>query len=358
MAGEDDKQLPRIARFKPYYFKPVAGKKYFWCTCGRSATQPFCDGSHKGTSFEPLAYTAAENQKEVLLCGCKHTNAPPICDGSHNNLRGTYDLDDPDSEVNQHKARVTHHRGGIFELNGACFVSRTDLLPLKTIGNIDWSPVVTSTNGAQHQSMFFMKVNPGTSPVISFDAAEVVLFATEAISEISIAGRSFTPQAGGGIYVREGEAFTIRNASDKPISVYVSVCPLAGEPSFDGPMGGNFDSRQPQRVVPIDPAKHHPMADRSFQLLVDKEVGSHAVTQFIGNIPCSKAAPHRHLYEEALLILKGKGMMWTEDLKTDVRAGDVVFLPSKQVHSLQCTDPTGMEVVGVIYPGGSPDINF
>ena len=61
----------------------VEGKSYFWCSCGKSAKQPFCDGSHKGTNFSPLKYTA-EQSKKVFLCTCKQTNDPPMCDGSHN----------------------------------------------------------------------------------------------------------------------------------------------------------------------------------------------------------------------------------------------------------------------------------
>lgn len=60
-----------------------AGKTYYWCSCGRSASQPFCDGSHKGTDFEPLAFTADES-KIAWLCACKKTATPPFCDGSHN----------------------------------------------------------------------------------------------------------------------------------------------------------------------------------------------------------------------------------------------------------------------------------
>ncbi len=59
-----------------------AGKTYFWCTCGKSATQPFCDGAHKGSSFTPLKYTATESKK-IFFCGCKETNNAPLCDGSH-----------------------------------------------------------------------------------------------------------------------------------------------------------------------------------------------------------------------------------------------------------------------------------
>lgn len=59
-----------------------AGKTYWWCCCGRSARQPFCDGSHRGTGFLPLAFTA-ERDEVVAFCQCKGTGQPPRCDGSH-----------------------------------------------------------------------------------------------------------------------------------------------------------------------------------------------------------------------------------------------------------------------------------
>ena len=60
-----------------------AGASYFWCACGHSANQPFCDGSHKDTGMEPLKYTA-EASRTVYFCGCKATAGAPLCDGSHN----------------------------------------------------------------------------------------------------------------------------------------------------------------------------------------------------------------------------------------------------------------------------------
>ena len=59
------------------------GKSYFWCSCGKSSKQPFCDGSHKGTDFTPLAYKAEESKK-LFFCACKQTDNQPFCDGSHN----------------------------------------------------------------------------------------------------------------------------------------------------------------------------------------------------------------------------------------------------------------------------------
>jgi len=62
-----------------------AGKTYYWCACGRSARQPFCDGAHKGTGIEPVAYTAEATGK-AFFCGCKHSRKEPLCDGAHKEL--------------------------------------------------------------------------------------------------------------------------------------------------------------------------------------------------------------------------------------------------------------------------------
>ena len=58
-------------------------KSYFWCSCGLSSKQPFCDGSHKITEFSPVKFIADETKK-MFFCTCKQTNNQPFCDGSHN----------------------------------------------------------------------------------------------------------------------------------------------------------------------------------------------------------------------------------------------------------------------------------
>lgn len=76
---------PVVAQAEPYKIELVAGKKYFWCACGLSAKQPFCDGSHKTTEILPIAF-AAEKSETAWLCGCKRTGSKPHCDGTHNTL--------------------------------------------------------------------------------------------------------------------------------------------------------------------------------------------------------------------------------------------------------------------------------
>ncbi len=73
---------PIIADNRPHVVNLKKGEEYYFCTCGRSKTQPFCDGSHAGTSFTPKPFTADEDE-EAYLCACKHSKNLPYCDGTH-----------------------------------------------------------------------------------------------------------------------------------------------------------------------------------------------------------------------------------------------------------------------------------
>ena len=76
---------PHITQKAPFPVQVEAGKTYYWCSCGQSKKEAFCDGSHKGTEFAPTAYTA-EKDGTVYFCGCKHSGKGPLCDGSHSKL--------------------------------------------------------------------------------------------------------------------------------------------------------------------------------------------------------------------------------------------------------------------------------
>lgn len=76
---------PKIAKKGPFVVDLEEGKNYHWCACGESKNQPFCDGSHKGGVFTPLAFKADKGGTHYL-CGCKQSENKPFCDGSHNKI--------------------------------------------------------------------------------------------------------------------------------------------------------------------------------------------------------------------------------------------------------------------------------
>lgn len=80
-----NENLPRIAECEPMVVKVQPGKVYSWCSCGLSATQPFCDNTHR--NIEGIPYRSIkvmfEKEEEIYFCRCKHTKTPPFCDDTH-----------------------------------------------------------------------------------------------------------------------------------------------------------------------------------------------------------------------------------------------------------------------------------
>lgn len=76
---------PEIAQKSPFAVEVEAGKSYWWCSCGKSKAQPFCDGSHKGSEFTPVEHKVTESGT-VYFCGCKNSGNGALCDGAHQRL--------------------------------------------------------------------------------------------------------------------------------------------------------------------------------------------------------------------------------------------------------------------------------
>ena len=347
---------PIVARPKPYLVTLEGGRTYFWCACGRSATQPFCDGSHRGTGIEPRKVVAAGTE-EVLLCGCKQTSGAPFCDGAHNNLPGGAPLDDPESDANRSIPVVTECDGPRRWLDGGCYIVSPRATPKTVRDHLRYCHLVTPELGACYQTQLFLEAADGASPVMSLGGSELILCVVSGRGRICISGREFEVKVTDGIYVRSGEALQLVPDAGETLQVFALAHPQ-GALEWPAAMPHNFDAECPERVVSVDAAQRTEMGPRYFQLLVDKRVGSRLITQFIGHIPPSKAAPHRHLYEESIIVLAGEGFVWTEKRKAPVKAGEAIFLPRKQLHSLEATSADGIFVVGVICPGDNPSISY
>ncbi len=353
MTIETEKQAVVAAR-KPFYKELRAGQKVLWCSCGQSKRQPYCDGrSHAGTGFEPMQYTAPRDE-EVLFCGCKQTGTAPFCDGAHSNLPGGY----RDEEADPAQPEVAYSQPdekGFARLNGNCYV----VTPPPAVAGQAWAltTLVSPALGARHQSQFHLRLASGDSPVLASDVGDVALWIRAGEGEIAIGDRRFPALGGSGVSIRRGETFRL-TCTGAPLDIYASVCPGGDRLDERAAMADDFDAAWPDRVVGIDQESRHAMGPRWFQMLVDERHGLNNTAQFVGHIPKSRAEMHRHLYEEALIILSGGGTIWNETSRARVNPGDVIFFPRKHVHSLQCTADEGMDVVGLIHPGTNPGINY
>lgn len=348
---------PVVAATKPCLVALIEGKRYAWCTCGLSKSQPFCDSSHVGTSFKPLIFKAQETDEE-LLCACKKTKAAPYCDGSHNSLTASYGapMEQAASDAVMILARALGNGASRAALDANCFVITPASAVEIAAQGLALYQVIGARDGAKRLSQFAGSLAAGSGPIVRFAEADTVIYVVAGSGQIEIGPRRFDLPAESGAYVRKGEAFRIH--ADVPMTLNLTVCPLGPSPEFLDAMPDSFDTRVEQRVEPVDASQRSDMADRYYQVLVDGEKQGTEVTQFIGHIPFSRAAHHRHLYEETLTVLSGEGVMWTDATKTAIRPGDTIFLPRKQSHSVECTSAEGMMIVGVFYPTMSPAINY
>src|SRR6185312_14451415 len=232
----------------------------------------------------------------------------PYCDGAHTNLPGGSPLDDPASPKNRQIPLVTERAGARVLLNGDCYVVSPRLADMTSRGNLRYCYLVNADLGSRYQTQVLLEVSGGPSPVLGLGDRDAILFIGAGKGTVTISGRTFPVKTTDGVYIRPSEALQLAADPGETLRVFVLSCPL-GEIEWPEGMPDNFDSAHPERIVSVDPAQRTEMGPRYFQILVDKRIGSRVITQFIGHIPPSKAAPHRHLYEEAIIILSGEGCM-------------------------------------------------
>ena len=181
-------------------------------------------------------------------------------------------------------------------------------------------------------------------------------------AKIFINGNSYDLGADTGIYLRPGETFAIDNPGPHPLVLISSQCPDPDRapqfvPAITSP-SANSSRPKPPPLVRLADRPAQPTADRWYRVLVDDEIGSTQVTQFVGSIPPGRAPDHFHNYEEVLFILKGQGRMWAGETNTPVVPGSCIYLPKGQVHCVENTGGGELRLLGVFYPAGSPSVRY
>ena len=242
-------------------------------------------------------------------------------------------------------------------LEGGCFVVDPGAPDQASFGDWHQAVVVDGDSGATALSQFRVRFDGIGTPVRRFPDADCVLFVLEGQGFVIIGGRQFDLSPECGAFIGPGEAFRVVPVSGA-LELLMTVCPQSKEGEWLEQMTEDFDDNYPQRIVSVDEKKRQATGDRFYQVLVDAEVGSTQITQFIGIIPQSKSPQHFHAYEEVITVLSGSGLMWAGPQSVPVRAGSMIFLPRKQAHCLECQNEEGMHLIGHFYPAGSPAVRY
>ena len=210
-----------------------------------------------------------------------------------------------------------------------------------------WNRIGKAT-GADAISLRILEFEPGASPVLRDDDCDEVLYVLEGNCTVVIDGDAYPVGPETGVYIRPGQTLNVENPGPDVVRIVSSQCPA--------PLSNASEHTPP--IVRLSDRRALPTADRWYRVLVDHEVGSEQVTQFVGSIPPGRAPDHFHEYEEVLFILHGEGRMWAGENNTPIGPGSCIYLPRRQVHCVENTGTGDLRLLGVFYPAGSPAVRY
>ena len=242
------------------------------------------------------------------------------------------------------------------ELEGGCRVSTMHEGDPRVFGSLKvWNRIGRAT-GAQAISLRVVEFGPGTSPGLRNRECDEVIYVLSGDCTVFIDGVAHEVGPETGIYLRPGQTLTVKNAGPDVVRFVSSQCPEETVEVVD--VVGAVAKEQPSPIVRLSDRRALPTADRWYRVLVDHEIGSEQVTQFVGSIPPGRAPDHFHEYEEVLFILRGEGRMWAGDTNTPIGPGSCIYLPKRQVHCVENTGEGELRLLGVFYPAGSPAVRY
>jgi mannose-6-phosphate isomerase-like protein (cupin superfamily) len=254
-------------------------------------------------------------------------------------------------------------------LDGGCRVSTMREGEPRLAGTLRvWNQIGRST-GAQAISLRVLEFSPGLSRGFRNAECDEVLYMLEDLDSsgnskpciVFIDGRAYEVGPQTGIYLRPGQTFTVSNPESSAALFVSAQCP---EPAFPGEIGAPLikplhdAATETHPIISLHDRRAVPTGDRWYRVLVDEQLGSTQVTQFVGSIPPGRAPDHFHDYEEVLFILRGVGRMWAGYTSTAIAPGSCIYLPKGQVHCVENTGDNELRLLGVFYPAGSPAVRY
>ena len=242
------------------------------------------------------------------------------------------------------------------ELEGGCRVSTMHEGDPRVFGSVRVWNRIGRASGAEAISLRVVEFGPGTSPGWRNREGDEVIYVLEGDCRVFIDGVAHEVGPETGVYLRPGQTLSVKNAGPGVVRFISSQCP---EETFE--IANDLTARgseQPSPIVRLSDRRALPTADRWYRVLVDDEIGSEQVTQFVGSIPPGRAPDHFHEYEEVLFILRGEGRMWAGETNTPIGPGSCIYLPKRQVHCVENTGEGELRLLGVFYPAGSPAVRY
>ncbi len=246
-------------------------------------------------------------------------------------------------------------------LEGGCRVTELREGEPLAAGTLRSWPQVGRAVGAQAISLRALEFAPGLSPGLRNEDCDEIIYVLAGSAMLYIDGQVHLVSAETGVYLRPGETLTVENPGPGPFVLISSQCP---EPqtttetvAVTSPLAQATTPARPP-IVRLAERKAVPTADRWYRVLIDDEVGSRQVTQFVGSIPPGRAPDHFHHYEEVLVILRGHGRMWAGETSTQIGPGSCIYLPKGQMHCLENTGDDELRLLGAFYPAGSPSVRY
>lgn len=241
-------------------------------------------------------------------------------------------------------------------LEGGCRVSMMHEGVPRVSGSLKIWNQVGRANGADAISLRILEFGPGSSSELRNRESDEVLYLLEDLADetadtgctVFIDGSGYEIGPRTGVYLQPGQTLRVENAGPRAVTFVSSLCP-----------GSNAAAATDVApIAKLSDRRALPTADRWYRVLVDDEIGSEQVTQFVGSIPPGRAPDHFHEYEEVLFILRGEGRMWAGKTNTPIRPGSCVYLPRKQMHCVENTGKSELRLLGVFYPAGSPAVRY
>ena len=241
-------------------------------------------------------------------------------------------------------------------LEGGCRVSTMHEGVPCVSGSLKVWNQIGKASGAKAISLRLLEFGPGKSPPLRNHSCDEVFYLLEGACTVAIDDNAYELGLETGVYLRPGQTLHVENYGTDVVRFVTSQCPEdVNEP--EAAMAQPAQSDLPP-IVKLSDRRALPTADRWYRVLVDDEIGSEQVTQFVGSIPPGRAPDHFHEYEEVLFILRGEGRMWAGETNTPIGPGSCIYLPRGQVHCVENTGSGELRLLGVFYPAGSPAVRY